>query len=61
LANQYNGIPSGNSYYDFVGSEQVYGCVYYYNGECALFEDFQEETLVHACLSTLILLFIKMV
>ena len=52
LANDALGLTSGNSYYDYVGSAEIYGCEYEYNGECALFEDFQEETLVHACLST---------
>jgi hypothetical protein len=59
LANQYNGVPSGNSYYDYVSSADVYGCDYEYNGECTLFEDFQEETLIHACLSTTDITFYK--
>jgi len=52
LANIYNGVPSGNSYYDYVSTGISEGCEYMYNNECALFEDFQEYTLVHACLST---------
>jgi hypothetical protein len=52
LANIYNGVPSGNSYYDYVSTGISEGCEYMYNDECALFEDFQEYTLVPACLST---------
>jgi hypothetical protein len=52
LANYTIGVTSGNSYYDFVGFGESYGCEYLYNDECALFEDFQEYNLVHACLST---------
>lgn len=52
LANIYNGQPSGNSYYDNISTGISEGCDYTYNNECALFEDFQEETLVHRCLST---------
>lgn len=59
LANINIGIPSGNSYYDNVSYEEAEGCDYQYNNECALFEDFQEETLIHACLSTTDISFYK--
>lgn len=52
LANDALGLTGGNSYYDYVSTGISEGCEYTYNNECALFEDFQEYTLVHACLST---------
>lgn len=51
LANYNIGIPSGNTYYDNVSYEESTGCEYLFNNECALFEDFQEVTLVHQCLT----------
>jgi hypothetical protein len=51
IANICLSVPSGNSYYDNVSYEEFEGCDYLYNDECALFEDYQEGTIIPACLS----------
>lgn len=51
---------SGNSYYTDVDSALVYGCEYTNgNGDCLVFEDYQEYTLTHQCLSTTDISFYK--
>ena len=53
-------VPSGNSYYTDVIFEDVYGCEYTNNnGDCLIFEDFQEYTLNHQCLTTTDISFYK--
>ena len=53
LANFTIGVPSGNSYYTDVEMKYVYPCEFQNsNGQCLTFEDFQEYTLNHQCLST---------
>jgi len=53
-------VPTGNSYYTDVVFEEVYGCYYTNNnGDCLIFEDFQEYTLNHQCLSTTEISFYK--
>lgn len=53
LANMLIPVPSGNSYYTDDEYEHVYGCEYTNNnGDCLIFEDYQEYTLTHQCLST---------
>ena len=53
LANFTIGVPIGNSYYTDVEMKYVYPCEFQNsNGQCLTFEDFQEYTLNHQCLST---------
>jgi hypothetical protein len=60
LANYDIGVPSGNSYYTDVVFEYINGCEYINNnGDCLIFEDFQEYTLNHQCLSTTDIAFYK--
>ena len=59
-ANYTISVPSGNSYYTDVVYKNVYGCEYTNaNGDCLLFDDFQEYTLNHQCLSTSDITFYK--
>lgn len=60
IANCNISVPGGNSYYTDVWYEEVLGCEYTNsNGDCLLFEDYQEYTLVHECLSTSDIIFYK--
>lgn len=51
LANILVSVPSGNSYYNDVRWRYSSGCEHATSPEECLFEDYQEYTLVHACLS----------
>ncbi len=51
LANILISVPSGNSYYTDVDYSYTAGCEHAQGPDDCLFEDFQEYTLVHPCLS----------
>lgn len=51
LANLLISVPSGNSYYTDIEWEESTGCEHASGPDDCLFEDFQEYTLVHQCLS----------
>jgi len=51
LANISISVPSGNSYYTDVIWDESMGCQHASSNEECLFEDYQEYTLVHQCLS----------
>ncbi|HEY9114435.1 MAG TPA: hypothetical protein VIN10_07015 [Bacteroidales bacterium] len=60
LANYEVAVPVGGTYYTDVSYEHADGCDYTNdNGDCLLFADFQEYTLVHQCLSTTEITFYK--
>ena len=60
LANYEVPIPIGATYYTDVDYRNADGCDYTNdNGDCLLFADFQEYTLVHQCLSTTEITFYK--
>jgi len=60
LANYNISVPIGNSYYTDVEYRSSTGCEYTNNnGDCLLFEDYQEYTLTHQCLSTTDISFYK--
>lgn len=51
LANILISVPSGNSYYTDVVWEETTGCEHALGPDDCLFEDYQEYTLIHQCLS----------
>ena len=52
MANYYIAYPVGNAYYTDVEWDWSTGCQHASNSSECLFEDYQEYTLVHDCIST---------